>query len=106
MVRNHYRREVLPSGPEPVIPPISTACALLTVLAMAQEPTVQRVEVRFVGAPPAQELVNASGVRHVEIVGSVLRCLVWGSFQPFLEALRGHEVLCLTSIQSEEGVER
>jgi hypothetical protein len=73
---------------------------------MAQEPTVQRVEVRFAGAPPAQHLVNASGVSDVEIDGSVLRCLVWGSFQPFLEALRGHEVVSLWSVPTEEGAER
>jgi hypothetical protein len=36
-------------------------------------------------------------VSEVEIDGPVLRCLVLGSFQPFLEALRGHEVICLTS---------
>jgi len=73
---------------------------------MAQEPTVQRVKVRFVGAtPPTQQLVNAPGVSDVEIDGSVMRCLVWGSFQPFLEALRGHEVLSLSSIPIEEGVE-
>jgi hypothetical protein len=29
----------------------------------------------------------------VEADGAVLRCLVCGSFQPFLEALRGHEVI-------------
>src|SRR6202023_1595788 len=59
MVRKYYRRELPtpPSGPEQVIPPISAACALLSVLGMAQEPTGQRVEVRFVGAPPAQLLV-------------------------------------------------
>jgi hypothetical protein len=73
---------------------------------MAQEPLVQRVEVRFVGAPPAQQLLNASGVSDVEIDGSVIRCRVWGSFQPFLEALRGHEVLSLLSMPTEEGVER
>jgi hypothetical protein len=73
---------------------------------MAKEPTVQRVEVRFVGVPPAEQLVNASGVSDVEIDGSVMRCWVWGSFQPFLEALRGHEVLSLSSIATEEGVGR
>jgi hypothetical protein len=34
----------------------------------------------------------------VEIDGQVLRCTVCGSFQPFLEALRGHEVINLKSI--------
>jgi hypothetical protein len=33
----------------------------------------------------------------VEVDGATLRCLVLGSFQPFLEALRGYEVISLTS---------
>jgi hypothetical protein len=32
-----------------------------------------------------------------------VRCLVTGSFQPFLEALRGHEVTTLSSIRVEGG---
>jgi ABC-2 type transport system ATP-binding protein len=55
------------------------------------------VEVSFVGAPPAQRVARASGVSEVEIDGPILRCTVTGSFQPFLEALRGHEVIGLTS---------
>jgi hypothetical protein len=58
------------------------------------------VEVTFVGAPPARQIERASGVSDVEIDGSVVRCLVAGSFQPFLEALRGHEVMSLTSTHS------
>jgi hypothetical protein len=53
------------------------------------------VEVTFVGIPPAQRVERASGVSEVEVEGSILRCLVCGSFQPFLEALRGHEVVDL-----------
>lgn len=49
------------------------------------------------GAAPARQVESASGVRDVEVDGSILRCLVCGSFQPFLEALRGHEVISLTS---------
>jgi hypothetical protein len=64
---------------------------------MTRELAVQRVEVSFVGAPPAQQVERASGVSEVEIDGAVLRCLVSGSFQPFLEALWGHEVITLTS---------
>ena len=68
-----------------------------------QIPTVsQRVEVTFVGAPPARKVELAPGVSDVEIDGPVLRCTVFGSFQPFLEALRGHEVISLRSIQSGE----
>ena len=64
---------------------------------MTEELQVQRVEVSFVAAPPAQQVECASGVSEVHIEGAVLRCLVYGSFQPFLEALRGHEVISFTS---------
>ena len=33
----------------------------------------------------------------MEVDGATLRCLVLGSFQPFLEALRGHEVISLST---------
>ena len=56
------------------------------------------VEVSFVGAAPVQRIARASGVSRVEIVDRrLLRCVVYGSFQPFLEALHGHEVISLTS---------
>jgi hypothetical protein len=64
---------------------------------------VLRVEVSFVGAPPVQRVARASGVSGVEVQGTVLRCVVNGSFQPFLEALRGYEVISLqTKIRSKE----
>jgi hypothetical protein len=65
---------------------------------VAQEPSVQRIEVTFVGNPPARRLERASGVSQVEVEGRVLRCTVCGSFQPFLEALRGHEVISLKPV--------
>jgi len=65
-------------------------------------PAIQRVEVTFVGAPPARQVERAPGVSDVEVDGLVLRCTVCGSFQPFLEALRGHEVLSLRSIHPGE----
>jgi hypothetical protein len=68
---------------------------------MTRELPVQRVEVSFVGAPPTQQVKRASGVSEVEIDGATLRCVVCGSFQPFLEALRGHEVISLTSLSTE-----
>ena len=68
---------------------------------MTGELPIQRVEVSFVGAPPAHQIKRASGVSEVEIDGATLRCLVNGSFQPFLEALRGHEVLSLRSTPIE-----
>ena len=64
---------------------------------MSQEPSIQRVEVSFVGAPPTRQIERALGVSDVEVAGSLVRCVVAGSFQPFLEALRGHEVLNLSS---------
>jgi hypothetical protein len=68
---------------------------------MMRELPVQRVEVSFVGAPPAHQVERASGVSEVEIEGATLRCVICGSFQPFLEALRGHEVITLRSISTE-----
>jgi hypothetical protein len=67
---------------------------------MTEELPIQRVEVRFIGAPPTQQVERASGVSEVETDGTTLRCLVLGSFQPFLEALRGHEVISLRSTDS------
>jgi hypothetical protein len=69
---------------------------------MGDQLSVQRVEVLFVGAPPARQVERASGVAGVEVHGSILRCTVHGSFQPFLEALRGHEVISLKSMNSGE----
>lgn len=69
---------------------------------MSNELSAQRVEVTFVGAPPARQIKRASGVSGVEIEGSILRCLVIGSFQPFLEAIRGYEVLSLKSSPGSE----
>jgi hypothetical protein len=67
---------------------------------MVEEPAKQRVEVTFVGAPPARQVERAVGVSEVEVNGRSLRCTVYGSFQPFLEALRGSEVISLKSVQT------
>lgn len=64
---------------------------------MTEKLPVQQVEVTFVGIPPAKQVRQASGVSEIEVQGSALRCLITGSFQPFLEALRGHEVINLSS---------
>lgn len=65
---------------------------------MAEELPVRRVEVSFAGAAPRRQVERASGVSDVEVDGPVIRCLVSGSFQPFLEALRGYEVVGLSSV--------
>ena len=67
---------------------------------MEDEVSLQRVEVTFVGSPPVRQVERASGVSDVRVEGSVLRCTVYGSFQSFLEALRGHEGISLKSIQT------
>jgi hypothetical protein len=64
---------------------------------MAEQLSIRRVEVSFVGPAPARQVERASGVSHVETDGPVLRCMVYGSFQSFLEALRGHEVIYLSA---------
>lgn len=60
---------------------------------------VHCVEVRLVSTPPGQQVRRASGISDVVVEGQVLRCVVTGSFQPFLEALRGHEVVYLKSTE-------
>jgi hypothetical protein len=65
---------------------------------MAESPATQRVEITFVGTPPVRRIECASGVTDVRTDGRIVRCLVYGSFQPFLEAVRGYEVLNLTAI--------
>jgi len=70
---------------------------------MTEELTIRRVEVSFVSPPPAQVIERARGVSDVEIDGQVVRCVVCGSFQPFLEALRGHEVLSFESTPEPQG---
>ena len=74
---------------------------LPSLTSMSEALRIRRVEVSFVGTPPVQQIERASGVSAVEIEGSVLRCLVLGSFQPFLEALRGHEVVSLESTPTD-----
>jgi len=64
---------------------------------MAQELLNHRVTLTFVGPPPARKVALASGVTEVEVDGRRLSCFVCGSFQPFLEALHGSEVINLTS---------
>jgi hypothetical protein len=66
----------------------------------SQFPT-QRVVVTFAGAPPAKRVRRASGVSDVTIEGPTLRCLVSGSFQPFLDALMGHEVIRLEALPDD-----
>jgi hypothetical protein len=70
---------------------------------MTEELPIQRVEVRFVGAPPVRQIERASGVSGVEVDGPILRCVVAGSFQPFLEALRGYEVFSLQATPTHAG---
>jgi len=70
---------------------------------MTDGPPIRRVEVSFVGAAPAGQIARAPGVSDVEVHGSILRCLVCGSFQPFLEALRGHEVVGFSSTPAPAG---
>jgi hypothetical protein len=65
---------------------------------MVDDAATQRVEVTFIGTPPTRQIERASGVSDVQVNGQMVRCLVFGSFQPFLEAVRGYEVVHLTAI--------
>jgi hypothetical protein len=73
---------------------------------MTEELASQRVEVTFVGPPPARQIARAMGVTEVEVDGHRVCCLVCGSFQSFLEALRGYEVISLTSTPALSRAER
>jgi hypothetical protein len=73
---------------------------------MTRRPLTQLVEVSFVGIPPARQVERASGVSEVEVDGQILRCLVSGSFQPFLEALRGYEVVDLRTTPATASASR
>ena len=64
---------------------------------MPEEPAIHRVEATFIGSAPARQVATASGVSDVQVDGSRLTCVIQGTFQPFLEALRGYEVVWLTS---------
>jgi hypothetical protein len=68
---------------------------------MVEDAATQRVEVTFVGTPPTRQIERASGVTDVQVDGRVVRCIVFGSFQPFLEAVRGYEVIGLTAIPDD-----
>ena len=66
---------------------------------MAESPSIHHVEVTFTATPPSRPIEVASGVSDVEVDGHTLRCLVHGSVQPFLEAIRGYEVTRLTAVE-------
>jgi hypothetical protein len=85
-----------------VIPPISRIRLVRSLANMASELPMQRVEVSFVGFPPAEKIERALGVSEVQVDGTILRCVIYGSFQPFLEALRGYEVISLKSTQESK----
>jgi len=69
---------------------------------MVEDTAIQQVEVTFVGTPPTRQIERASGVSDVRVDGQLVRCLVYGSFQPFLEPLRGYEVTSLTAIPAHD----
>jgi len=73
---------------------------------MNEKLTVQWVALNFVGTPTVQRIERASGVSEVEVDGAVLRCLASGSFQLFLEPLRGYDVMSLKSTSPKGEGER
>jgi hypothetical protein len=70
---------------------------------MNEELPTRRVEITFIVRPPARQVARASGVSEVAVDGTRVRCVVCGSFQPLLEALRGYEVIDLTSTPTSDG---
>ena len=72
-------------------------CTLPRFVGMNQDNPAWRVRVDVIGKPPVSRLERAAGVSDVDVRGQVVRCRIDGSFQPFLEALLGCEVLTLQS---------
>jgi hypothetical protein len=96
----------LPVEAQSVIPRMASQRVWRRLGRMTEGPPGQRVEVSFAGAAPVHRIRWSAGVSEVEAHGAVLRCLVSGSFQPFLEALRGPEVVSLTSSPARVGPAR
>jgi hypothetical protein len=71
--------------------------ALPRFVGMNEDNPAWRVRVGVVGRPPVDRIERAAGVSEVDVHGQVVRCRIDGSFQPFLEALLGCEVLTLQS---------
>ena len=69
---------------------------------MVEDAATQRVEITFLDTPPTRQIERASGVTDVQVEGQIVRCLVCGSFQPILEAVRGYEVINLTAIPAPD----
>ena len=84
-------------GMESAIRRISVRRVLLRLTGMTEQP-MHRVEVSLVGPGPVRDMWS---VRSESVAwGSMVRssgCVVFRRFQPFLEALRGHEVISLES---------
>jgi hypothetical protein len=68
---------------------------------MNDELSTCRVEAHLTTTPPVTRLERAAGVSEVVVSGTVLTCLVSGSFQPLLECLRGYEVVRLWSTAAD-----
>ncbi|UNK46103.1 hypothetical protein [Arthrobacter sulfonylureivorans] len=64
---------------------------------MNEKAGISRVEIHLTRTPPATRLTRTAGVSEVNVSGTVLTCLVSGSFQPLLESLQGYEVVRLWS---------
>lgn len=62
---------------------------------------VRRLTATFTATPPTSQIGLASGVSDVEVDCHTIRCLVYGSPQPFLEAIRGYEVTSLTATDAD-----
>jgi hypothetical protein len=64
---------------------------------MNEKAVISRIEIHLTRTPPATRLARTAGVSEVNVSGTVLTCLVSGSFQPLLESLQGYEVLLMRS---------
>ncbi len=69
----------------------------LATLADLHEIRFHQVEIQFAGTVPVEPIKRAAGVDRVEVKDSRLRCIVRGSFEPLMQALRDSQVINFAS---------
>jgi ABC-2 type transport system ATP-binding protein len=69
----------------------------LARLADLHEIRFHQVEIQFAGTVPVEAITRAAGVDRVEVKDSRLRCIVRGSFEPLMQALRDGHVINFAS---------
>lgn len=76
---------------------MSALSPVARLTAITEELPVQWVEISLLGAPPVQRIERATASARSKWMVQSCAGLVSGNFQPFLEAVRGYEVMSVKS---------